>query len=315
MLAQIIAVVIFLAMFVFIVMDKIERQIVTLVCGLLMMVLVFGLCMHSLPAIWETLNVKSIFSAHFWYQSGNAVEASTGINWETIIFIAGMMIMVEGMAAAGFFRWLCLCIAKAVNYKPVPILISFMVLSAVLSMFIDSITVILFLAAVTLELARMLDFDPVPVILAEIFCANLGGSSTMCGDPPNIIIGTSLGYTFGDFLRNTGLVALIGFVVIVVYFYFALRKKLGKGENVSLDGLDLSPASAIKNKRAFGISCGVFACAVVLLVTHATTGLTVATIGVFIAILTLVTSVKDIGYIIKRVDYKTLLFCSKQLYL
>lgn len=91
-------------------------------------------------------------------------------------------------------------------------------------MFIDSITVILFLAAVTLELARMLDFDPVPVILAEIFCANLGGSSTMCGDPPNIIIGTSLGYTFGDFLRNTGLVALIGFVVIVVYFYFALRK-------------------------------------------------------------------------------------------
>ena len=107
MLAQIIAVVIFLAMFVFIVMDKIERQIVTLVCGLLMMVLVFGLCMHSLPAIWETLNVKSIFSAHFWYQSGNAVAASTGINWETIIFIAGMMIMVEGMAGAGFFRLVC----------------------------------------------------------------------------------------------------------------------------------------------------------------------------------------------------------------
>ena len=86
MLAQIIAVVIFLAMFVFIVMDKIERQIVTLVCGLLTMALVFGLCMHSLPAIWETLNVKSIFSAHFWYQSGNAAEASTGINWETIIW-------------------------------------------------------------------------------------------------------------------------------------------------------------------------------------------------------------------------------------
>ena len=294
-------------MFVLIVIDKIERQWITLGAGLLTIVIVFLLCMHSGTAVWETLNVASIFTVDFWYHVGEG-GASSGINWETIIFIAGMMIMVEGMAKAGFFRWLCLCIAKAVNYKPVPILISFMVLSAVLSMFIDSITVILFLAAVTLELARMLDFDPVPVILAEIFCANLGGSSTMCGDPPNIIIGTSLGYTFGDFLRNTGLVALVGFVVIVVYFYFALRKKLGKGENVSLDGLDLSPASAIKNKRAFGISCGVFACAVVLLVTHATTGLTVATIGVFIAILTLVTSAKDIGYIIKRVDYKTLLF-------
>ena len=307
MLAQIFAATIFVAMFVLIVIDKIERQWITLGAGLLTIVIVFLLCMHSGTAVWETLNVASIFTADFWYHVGEG-GASSGINWETIIFIAGMMIMVEGMAKAGFFRWLCLCIAKAVNYKPVPILISFMVLSAVLSMFIDSITVILFLAAVTLELARMLDFDPVPVILAEIFCANLGGSSTMCGDPPNIIIGTSLGYTFGDFLRNTGLVALIGIVVIVVYFYFALRKKLGKGENVSLDGLDLSPASAIKNKRAFGISCGVFACAVVLLVTHATTGLTVATIGVFIAILTLVTSAKDIGYIIKRVDYKTLLF-------
>ncbi len=307
MLAQIFAATIFVAMFVLIVIDKIERQWITLGAGLLTIVIVFLLCMHSGTAVWETLNVASIFTVDFWYHVGEG-GASSGINWETIIFIAGMMIMVEGMAKAGFFRWLCLCIAKAVNYKPVPILISFMVLSAVLSMFIDSITVILFLAAVTLELARMLDFDPVPVILAEIFCANLGGSSTMCGDPPNIIIGTSLGYTFGDFLRNTGLVALVGFVVIVVYFYFALRKKLGKGENVSLDGLDLSPASAIKNKRAFGISCGVFACAVVLLVTHATTGLTVATIGVFIAILTLVTSAKDIGYIIKRVDYKTLLF-------
>ena len=226
MLAQIIAVVIFLAMFVFIVMDKIERQIVTLVCGLLMMVLVFGLCMHSLPAIWETLNVKSIFSAHFWYQSGNAAEASTGINWETIIFIAGMMIMVEGMAAAGFFRWLCMELAKLVHYRTIPIFMAFMVMSSLLAMFIDSITVILFLAAVTIELSRLLHFDPVPMILTEVFCANLGGSATMCGDPPNIIIGTSLGYSFFDFLDNTGLLAGISLIFVLIFFYFAFRGEL-----------------------------------------------------------------------------------------
>ncbi len=73
---------------------------------------------------------------------------------------------------------------------------TFMLLSFVLAMFIDSITVILFLAAVTVELAQLLKFNPVPVILSEIFCANLGGSATMCGDPPNIIIGTSLGFSF-----------------------------------------------------------------------------------------------------------------------
>ena len=79
---------------------------------------------------------------------------------------------------------------------------TFMIMSAVLAMFIDSITVILFLAAVTVELANLLKFDPVSMIFAEIFCANLGGSATMCGDPPNIIIGTSLGYSFGDFIAS-----------------------------------------------------------------------------------------------------------------
>lgn len=117
--------------------------------------------------------------------------------------------MVEGMGRAGFFRWLCLRIAKAVKYRTIPLFITFMVMSSILAMFIDSITVILFLAAATVELARLLKFNPVPMIISEIFCANLGGSATMCGDPPNIIIGTSLGYSFGNFIRNTGIIALI----------------------------------------------------------------------------------------------------------
>ena len=164
----------------------------------------------------ETLNLKCFFEPGFWYAAGQAEEASAGINWATILFIAGMMLMVEGMGRAGFFRWLCLCIAKAVNFQVIPIFITFMIMSFGLAMFIDSITVILFLAAVTVELAQLLKFSPVPVILAEIFCANLGGSATMCGDPPNIIIGTSLGYTFGDFVTNTGLIAVISLVFVIL---------------------------------------------------------------------------------------------------
>ena len=91
-------------------------------------------------------------------------------------------------------------------------------------MFIDSITVILFLAAVSIELAKLLKFNPVPMILSEIFCANLGGSATMCGDPPNIIIGTSLNFSFSTFITHTGLIAVISLVFIVVYFLIAYRK-------------------------------------------------------------------------------------------
>lgn len=227
MLPQVLAVLIFLVMFGLIISEKIERHYVTLGCGLLMIILVFGAVMHSGSAIIETLNVRSIFTAEFWHTASEGAESSAGINWSTIIFIAGMMVMVEGMGKAGFFRWLCLQIARLVHYKPVPVFVTFMLMSFVLAMFIDSITVILFLAAVTIELCRLLKCDPVPMIISEIFCANLGGSATMCGDPPNIIIGTSLGYTFFDFLTNTGLIALISLVIVVVYFYLCFPQEVG----------------------------------------------------------------------------------------
>lgn len=309
MAAQICAVIIFVVMFALIIMDKIPRQWVTLGCGLATIVIVFGICMKSPSAIMETLNVKSIFTPEFWHVSSQGGESSSGINWATIIFIAGMMVMVEGMAKAGFFRWLCLTIAKAVKYKVMPILVTFMIMSAVLSMFIDSITVILFLAAVTVELSQLLKFSPVPMVLAEVFCANLGGSATMCGDPPNIIIGTALGYSFADFLTNTGLIAGISLVFIVIFFYFSFKKELSAASGEPVDPATFpNPADAIENKKDFIVSTIIFLIAIVLLVTHAQTGLTVAFIGVVIAAITLLTSFKHIKFILKKIDYKTLLF-------
>lgn len=309
MAAQICAVIIFVVMFALIIMDKIPRQWITLGCGLATIVIVFGICMKSPSAIMETLNVKSIFTPEFWHVSSQGGESSSGINWATIIFIAGMMVMVEGMAKAGFFRWLCLTIAKAVKYKVMPILVTFMIMSAVLSMFIDSITVILFLAAVTVELSQLLKFSPVPMVLAEVFCANLGGSATMCGDPPNIIIGTALGYSFADFLTNTGLIAGISLVFIVIFFYFSFKKELSAANGEPVDPATFpNPADAIENKKDFIVSTIIFLIAVILLVTHAQTGLTVAFIGVVIAAITLITSFKHIKFILKKIDYKTLLF-------
>lgn len=307
MAAQIAASVIFLGMFVLIVSEKVERHIVTLGCALLTLVVVFGLCMGSPEAVTEALSLYSFANVNFWYQVGEATT-STGINWETITFIAGMMIMVEGMGASGFFRWLCMTIAKAVGYRAVPIFITFMVISAGLSMFIDSITVIMFLAAVTVELARMLKVDPVPFILAEIFCANLGGSATMCGDPPNIIIGTSLGYSFADFITNTGLMAGVSLIFVILYFYIMFRGELTRAGAALRPEHCPDPRQTITNPGAFRASCAIFVCAVVLLVTHAQTHLTVSCIGVLAALATLLTAGRRAGALLRRVDYKTLLF-------
>lgn len=330
MAAQIAAVLIFIVMFLFIISEKIERHLVTLIAGAATLVIVFGICMRSAEAAISTISLSDMATVDFWFHLGQAEShSSCGINWATIIFIAGMMIMVEGMARVGFFRWLCMAIAKLVRFKPVPVLIAFMIISAVLSMFIDSITVILFLAAVTVELAHVLRFDPVPMILAEIFCANLGGSATMCGDPPNIILGTSLGYSFSDFFMNTGLIALVSMVFTVVYFYLCFHKELEgahgrddrstlENEKGSLIGTEAAiamneahhgePYFAITDPKGFYMSGAIFLLAVILLITHAQTGLTVATIGILVAVLTLAAAGKHSLEILRKVDYKTLLF-------
>ena len=312
MTAQILAAVIFVGMFALIIMDKFERQYVTLGSAALVLVVVFGICMHSWDAIKNALNLGAIFRADFWY--GASESASSGVNWSTIFFITGMMIMVEGLGKSGFFRWLCLSLAKLAHYHVVPLLLCFMAMSAFLAMFIDSITVVLFLATVTLELAQTMKFDPVPMILSEIFCANLGGAATMCGDPPNIIIGTSLGYTFFDFIENTGAVVAICFVFMLIYFTLCFRKELECAEHANGGPVTCpEPSTAITNKKAFLASAGVFLLAVVLLITHAQTELSVACIGVIVAILTLIvlgltSGKKSVIEIIKGVDYKTLLF-------
>lgn len=304
-IALVVAVLIFIAMFLLVVSEKIEKQYVTLAGGALMIIVVLGIIMRDMDAIIDVLNVKSIFNGEFWI--GEAPDSS-GIDWATILFLGGMMIMVEGMSEAGFFRWLCLRLAKAVHYRTIPLFVVFMILSAVLSMFIDSITVILFLAAVTVELARLLEFNPVPIILSEIFCANLGGSATMCGDPPNIIIGSKLHYSFSDFLLNTGMIAGICLVLIIVYFYFIYRKELGSNGN----SVDVSkvpePKEAINSKKDFVRNTIIFVIAIAMLTTHSATHLSVAFIGVVIGLITCLVNFKKIGKILKRVDYKLLLF-------
>lgn len=129
----------------------------------------------------------------------------------------------------------------------------------------------------------------------------------MCGDPPNIIIGTSLGYSFGDFIINTGFIAGISLIVVVIYFYLVFRKELVSG--VAAEDLDISKeATKIEDKKGFTASCIIFGLAVILLVSHAQTGLTVATIGLFIAIITLIAAGKSAWELLTKIDYKTVLF-------
>ena len=308
-LSQVLAVTIFVAMFVFVVIGKVHRFIPALVGAAVTVIVVFLITMKSPETMLSVLNLTQLSQLKFWIP-GHETVVSHGVNWQTIIFIAGMMTMVESMAEVGFFNWLCLLLAKLVNYRIIPILISFMLLSGFLAMFIDSITVLLFMTGVTIELARLLKFDPVPVIIAMIFSANIGGAATMSGDPPNIIIGTAFGYTFIDFVKNTGAIAWAGMAIALVFFFFASRNTLTSAQPQTDTTTRQYPkaSEAITNPLLFRVNAAIFILVIVLLITHAETGLSVAIIGVIAGALTLLAAFKRAPHIIRRIDWRTLLF-------
>jgi Na+/H+ antiporter NhaD/arsenite permease-like protein len=295
-------------MFVAIASGKTPRHVAVLVGAGLMILVVFLGTMHAPEALWKFLNLTELGHYRFWIPGANAIE-SQGFNWQTIIFIGSMMSIVGWMASVGLFRWLCLYTARLAGCRTIPILISFMVLSGFLSMFIGSITVMLFLSLVTIELARLLKFDPVPMIIAEVFAANTGGSATLSGDPPNIIVGTAFGYNFTDFITNTGVIAWAGMLLVIVYFYFIFRKSLRQETNpAEVSKVCPLPGSAITSPRLFKLAIAVFILIVLLLITHAYTGLSVAAIGIIGSILSLSIAGRKAGEIIRKIDWQTLLF-------
>jgi Na+/H+ antiporter NhaD/arsenite permease-like protein len=115
---------------------------------------------------------------------------------------------------------------KKVKYHPVSLFIILIIFAAVMAMFMDSITVMLFLSALTLQLCRLLKLDPVPLVIAEVCAANTGGAATLVGDPPNVILGTALGFNFADFITHTGPISAIAALTLLGVFYLTNRKSL-----------------------------------------------------------------------------------------
>lgn len=160
-------------------------------------------------------------------------EALTYISWETLGLVAGMFTLVAILVQAGFFTWLAMTALRKVNYHPASLFVILILLATFMAMFMDSITVMLFLAALTLQLCLLLKLDPVPLIIAEVCAANTGGAATLVGDPPNVILGTTLGFNFTDFAMNTGPLAIGAALLMLAIFYFTNRKSL-KNAHVAL---------------------------------------------------------------------------------
>ncbi len=198
-------------------------------------------------------------------------EAFHYVNWETLGLLFGMFVLVSILTEAGFFKWLAMQAVRRVNYHPSYLFIALILLAGVLAMFMDSITVMLFLAALSLQLCILLKLDPIPLIIAEVCAANTGGAATLVGDPPNVILGTSLGFNFADFASNTGPISLMLVIGLLAMFYFINRQSL-KNAHAALNPEVIAEIEALHrdplHARLSKIGLIGFGAAVTLLVTH-----------------------------------------------
>ncbi len=231
------------------------------------------------------------------------------INWEALGLIFGMFVLVGALRESGFFRWIGLKTLKAAKFNVIRIFLLFSILAVFLSAFMDSITVLLFMSSLTIEVCAMMGINPIAFIVSEICSANIGGSATMIGDPPNIIIGTGCGLSFTDFVLNTGLVAVAVFAVNIIFFYFWYKRELKSAKVKDVKELEkLNPDDAIKDLHLMKAGLAALAIAVALLVMHSTLHIPIAFIGLFGASIILITGGRKMPEVIEKLDWLTLIF-------
>lgn len=190
------------------------------------------------------------------------------IDFNVIFLLVSMMIIVNITTRSGVFSYLANELMKATKGHPVLILMALGVFTAVVSAFLDNVTTVILIMPITFAIARKLDIDPIPFLLTEIFASNIGGTATLIGDPPNIIIGSAAGFSFMDFLNNlTGVIVVILFTVIT-FLALMFKSKLHADEEKMKEISELDNSKTITDKNLMIRSMLVLGLVILGFVTH-----------------------------------------------
>ncbi|MBL8176577.1 MAG: ArsB/NhaD family transporter [Bryobacterales bacterium] len=175
--------------------------------------------------------------------------AIRGVDFNTIGLLLGMMVIVAITGKSGVFQYVAIWSAKKVNAQPVGVMIMLSLVTAVFSALLDNVTTVLLIVPVTLLITEELKVKPYPYLLAEILCSNIGGTATLIGDPPNIMIGSAVGIPFNDFVIHLTPVVLVILAATVVVFYFVWGKELTTTEQARRRVMSFQESEAIKDPR------------------------------------------------------------------
>jgi Na+/H+ antiporter NhaD/arsenite permease-like protein len=279
-----IAVVVFLVAYAFIISEKIHRTIVAMAGAIL--VILLGVL--------------------------DQAAAIHHIDFNTLGLLVGMMVIVTVTAETGIFTYLAIWSAKRAGADPGKLLILLSLITAVASALLDNVTTVLLVVPVTISIMRQLQTDPIPVLIAEIIASNIGGTATLIGDPPNIMIGSAVKeLTFMSFVNNLAAISLSILVITITILYFIYRNKLTTDETLKANVLAMNEREAITDAGLLKKSLLVLALTLGGFFTHQIFHLesaTVALAGAFLLLLITIKDHHDLDRILGKVEWNTIFF-------
>jgi Na+/H+ antiporter NhaD/arsenite permease-like protein len=280
----VVAVVVFLAAYILIATERVPKMVTALAgAGV---ILAFGVA-----------SSEDAFYSH-----------DTGIDWDVIFLLLGMMIIVGILRQTGVFEYIAIWAAKRAKGSPFRVMVLLVLITAFASALLDNVTTVLLIAPVTLLVCERLGVSPVPFLIAEVLSSNIGGAATLIGDPPNIIIASRSGLTFNDFLVHMTPIAALGIAVLVAMLPLLFRGSFQGDPDRVADVMALNEREAIKDRRLL-IICGVVLTAVFIgFIGHAALHIEPSVVALLGAGLLVLLSRSKPGDFMPSVEWETLLF-------
>jgi Na+/H+ antiporter NhaD/arsenite permease-like protein len=234
--------------------------------------------------------------------------AIDAIDWNTLGLLVGMMIVVRVTEPTGAYTWVAIKAGQLSKGRPFAVVLALAVTTAVLSAFLDNLTTVLLMVPITFLLADALDVDPIPLVIIEILVSNIGGTATLIGDPPNIMIAGATGLSFMAFIGNLAPVAVITFTVVTGGLYLAFRSRLQITPEARAQVMELDAADSIEDPRELKRTVPVLVATILLFFAHQALHLEPATVALTGAAVMLLITSQKLEEVLGGLEWPTLFF-------
>ncbi len=230
------------------------------------------------------------------------------VDWNTIFLLIGMMMMVGVIKRTGIFQYLAIKAAKLARGNALLIILFLSAATALLSAFLDNVTTVLVVAPITILIADSLELDAMPLLICEVLASNIGGTATLIGDPPNIMIGSAANLSFNDFVTNLAPGVIVVFIAVIGFMLLLFRSKLTVRPELKSNIMELDERKSITDIRLARICLAVFALTLTGFVLHDLLHLKPATIALTGAVLIVFLTRTSIEQIFKEIEWSTIFF-------